>query len=405
MTPEELNAAHRDYVVTMLGRHAVMVNKLMTDDDPATLSRFVVERGAMLAEFGLIPESDAVRVNRVFLALYKNTALEQFGWQWSDTVSRDSRASEVLERMNVSPLSVSADDFRYIYDKYISSDAYVLPALEIMLADSEFRSAMDLEDSITVDEFRRRALAAAWNVTTFEQFQEVAQQYAYFGPFICASTVCAVALCVVFAFCIAGPGPVTCTSGTSVLGSIVQMLPPQAPVLESACVNHSSKTAWVVVKGHSGFRRAPLRSGESTEELGLRRIEALLIGGHGNELSTASLPSGIQSAGCYVLSGDASAPCVITLVDSEEDGVVVIPNDAQDDAERRRVAGYSSVTPGNVAPYADKRFTMDSAAALLPADTDRARIFGVIDATTRHARALRVSQWLALLAQQPAQSA
>lgn len=393
MTPEELNAAHRDFVVGQLSRHAVLVQQLLKDDDPEQINRLVLERGSFLAEQGLLPASEAPRINQVFLALYKNVELEEWNIKWSDAIHQDQRASTIIQTMNVAPSSVTETDFRYFYDTYVASDVFIVPALEIMLKDRGFRSAMELEDGITVDEFRKRSIEVGLRSQTYEQFQEIAGQYSYFGPFICGWTVCVLAIAVVFTW--VGTPPVTCTSGNTVLPRLADMVPPQGPELQSGCINSSSRTLWAVVRGFSGFKRVPIVPGGTSQELGLKRIEAIVIGGFGNELARLRTNTGdVAENGCYVLSSDVAQPGVITLRDSDDGTVAVVANDAQEAAEGLALAGYSPVTGDAVAKFADTRYAMDSSAALLPPTADSQRIFQLVGASDRYSRVLQTANWL-----------
>lgn len=200
MTPEELNAGFREHVYGNLSRQAAAVRELVLGDDPEEVQKSVLEHGTFLAEKGLLDPSEAPRVNKVFFALYKNTELEEFAMMWADAVYKDSRAADTVKAMNFRPETVSAEDFDYVYDRYLAPDTYVVPYLEILLRDKDFREAMELEDDITVAEYRQRATEYGAVVTNYEEFVNSAHQYSYFGPFVCGPTVCVSPIAVAVTF-------------------------------------------------------------------------------------------------------------------------------------------------------------------------------------------------------------
>jgi hypothetical protein len=395
MTPEELNAHHRDFVVNRLLHQSVLVKNLMVADDPTELSRFILENGSVLSEHGLASPEEAPRLNNVFTALYRNTELEEWSWQFLEIIQTDQKAGEILRIMNFAPETVTADQFRYLYDTYIAEQDFVVKALEIILRDPDFRKAMDLEDDISVAEFRRRSLDYASISETYEDFQRTAKQYGYFGPFICTATVCAVAVLFVFAFTTVGVSPVTCVSGNTVLSSVARMIPSQGDRLQSLCINHSTTPAWVIVKGHSGFKRVSLGADDTSRDLDLLRVEAIVIGGRGNSLARVALPNGeTRTSGCYVLACNAEDPAVVTIEETASGEVALTVNDAQRLAESAGMAGYSSTELDTVAGYADVRFAMDGATAALPPTMDRARLARLLAFSERYTNTLRIVNWL-----------
>lgn len=393
MTPEELNSAHREFVVGQLSRHANLLHKLFNDDDPGQLTKYILERGTTLAEHQLLPESEVLRVNRLFVALYKNVELEEWQIQWSDTLNRDTRAAHIIQTMNMAPASVSAEDYRYIYDNFATEEAVILPAIEIMLRDPDIRAAMDLEDGITVDEFRRRSVERGDRALTYEEFQNTAGQYGYFGPFQCGWTVCLFVF--IFLSQIISPG-VTCTSGSSAASTLAGMVPNDEPMLCSDCTNASSRTIWLAVRGFSGFRRVALAPGRASSDLGLNRVEALIVGGRGNELTRLRMPDGqVVESGCYVLFCDGAAPGSITISDDHEGAVSVVANESQRDAVARGAAGYSPIDGDATAPYANPRYAMDRAALLLPPSVEPERYSRSLDAAHNYSRILNMTNYVA----------
>jgi hypothetical protein len=398
MTAEELNSAFRDHVRSRMPRHVEFSRRLLLDDDPEQLSRFMLEQGSMLTEHGLLEEWQSIRVNKVFLAMYKNTALEQYLFEFSDVLSRDTRASETIRELNLRPELVAEDDFRYVFDNYLAANVYVEPMVDILLQDSDFRAAMDLGDDITLTEFKRRSAAISSKVTSYEEFQQKAQQYSYFGPLACGWTVCVLVLVVAVAVaitnvCTCGT-PVTCASGATCLPKLTDMLPTQSAALESECLNHSSKNVWLVVKGHFGFRRAALAPGESSKDLGLQRVEAILIGGGDNEVASGTIGGRRVGHGCYVLACNSDDPGAVSIEDDGDGQISIHANPAQARAEASGTAGYSTLDAEMKADFADARFATDSAAVLLPSATDRDRLFRLLGGVQRHDRSVRMSNWL-----------
>jgi hypothetical protein len=366
-----------------------MMRDLLYGGDPEKLSELIWNHGSVLAQYGLVDWNEVPRVNKVFVALFKNRDFERYSLEWGQTVRSDQRAYETVWWMTFKPESVPEEDFRYVYDTYMSG-TFWNRGLEILLNDPAFVEAMDFEPGLSIEQFKQQLEQFSTISGDYAEFQRNARQFGYFGPVrgICVvAVVCVAAIAVAFTFTVT-TGTVTCTSGSTVVPRVSDMVPGQIGPTLTSVANMSKRIVWVVVKGHTAFRRIPLRPGMTTAQLGLCRVEGILAGTADNDIQEVIDARG-RHRGNYAIEPVEGQTVTIRLTDGEAGEVRVERGCAPLD-QGAKITAAEALKHAWVGASFDV-LSMDNCSAVVPANLNFERVFRLIASESRHDRMLKLA--------------
>ncbi len=392
-TPEFINEQLRPQVRAAIPEINEMLRKAFDANDfDAVLEDF----GSCVAQSNL-PFKDAFppsEQSALALAVYRNIELEDYMLEVARPLMSNRRLTEIGVRLQQDPDSVSEDDFNELLSAVDSLDEVMIESIRLLLRDPVIRRATaqvapgydfstesgveryiaDIESLRKADDKKREALSKEAGLIVRDQGLYAIYAASVFSLAVLYTSVgvsflvLATAVFVTFAAAVTDSS----ASGPSMGGpGTLEQLTISDESPQSEVINESNGYVWAVVRAFQSFRRVAIPPGRSSRALGLARVDAVLIGGTRNPVTSVSDATGsIYSEGAYTLQCDRDSPGVIVL--RESGGCIEVDaNDAQLLAEGNGLAGYSDLKgAGPAGDNYDSRYRMSECSAVMPEGFD-----------------------------------
>jgi hypothetical protein len=392
MKPEDFtNGLRKKVRADMMPILRATTEAIMDDGKPSEpkLRQFIEDTGGTFVRAGILKPESADVITAVALALQKSRSLNKYMRAAIEDHKSDPLLIATCERLVFDPEHVPEEDLQVILKRLIEDDRLLTGPIKIVLEDAEVRAALQLPDDFTFETYIQSVRKAIKDANTVDDVVQVANIGPEVSAFVCSATVCAAVAVTVYAtvaavvhaaavahtyvgaLAIVTQAVVFTVTGQTHARNYQQMLPVSDGSCECNCINESSRSVWVVVRGDFGLKRVPLPSFKSTLGMGLPSVEAVLVGGKLNAVkSLRTERNGVITNGAYILWKDANAPGIVIVRETPE-GLEAVTNDAQGKAEALGKAGYTDLRGGGTAGVNfDRRFRMSEVAASAPEGMD-----------------------------------
>jgi hypothetical protein len=404
MRPHEFTDRLRPEIERKMLSVRNMVNDLLSTPDDSRIEAFTKDPGSYFAMHGFVDDATAARLNRVVFALLQSNKLTQHADRIADKLSQDARAKSMFQALANHPASLDERTTREVLDSLLNDDSVLTGTLRVIMTDNVLRKAMGVRPELTFDEYIQGVRKAIRDSQSLDQISASAAISRDLPVAFCtevAACVAVAALVTVAAVVHAVVGAVTYAGAYAVVraaavftasGNAPDIMWTQrpSPSYASRVVNSCGDVAWIVIRCGQMRKRVPLTSGSSTTDLGLERVEAILIGGARNPIDRIATPTGIRDCGAYIISDVTDyGPATVALLGG--DSIRLSRNRSQIAAECAGAAGYRG--PGDGVP------SMANTAAAFPSAIDIQRLSAHSQAAASFYTALRMLDSLRLFRQ------